>query len=141
MKPAAVKSSPSRRLKARIQRLIQTRLWGMDIHPAAAIATTALIDRTWPRGIHIAEDCDIGEEVVVLTHDMTRGVYFDTRIGARTIIGARAIVMPGVTIGEDCLVMPGALVTKDMPAGSLAVGNPARIGPRPPGATIAAAPG
>lgn len=137
MKPSAVKRSPLfQRLKARLQRLVQTRLWGMDIHPAAVIATTALIDRTWPRGIHIAEDCDIGEEVVVLTHDMTRGIYFDTRIGARTIIGARAIVMPGVTIGDGCLVMPGALVTKDMPAGSLAIGNPARITPRPPGATI-----
>lgn len=120
----------TKRLQARIHRLIQTKFWGMDIHPSAQIAPTALIDRTWPKGIHIGSGCEIGEEAVVLTHDMTRGVYLDTRIGARTKIGQRSIVLPGLTIGEDCIVMPGALVTKDMPTNSIAVGNPAAIRPR-----------
>ena len=102
----------------------------MDIHPSAIIAPTALIDRTWPKGIHIGADTVIGEEAVVLTHDLTRGVYLDTRIGARCMLGARAIVLPGLTIADDCVVMPGALVTKDMPAGSRALGNPAKIEPR-----------
>jgi acetyltransferase-like isoleucine patch superfamily enzyme len=102
----------------------------MDIHPSARIATTALIDRTWPRGIHIGEGCRIDEEVVVLTHDRTRGIYLDTRIGARSNLGARSIVMPGITIGEDCVVAPGAVVTRDLPAGSYAIGNPAVSQPR-----------
>jgi acetyltransferase-like isoleucine patch superfamily enzyme len=109
---------------------MQTRLWGMDIHPSAVIATTALIDRTWPRGVHIDAGCVIGEQAVILTHDFTRGIYLDTRIGARTFLGARAIVLPGLSIGEDCLVMPGSLVNRDMPSNSIAIGNPAKITPR-----------
>lgn len=117
-------------LKRGLQRLIQTRLWGMDIHPSARIDPTALIDRTWPRGIHIGAGCILDEQVVVLTHDMTRGIYMDTRIGDRTHLGARAIIMPGVTVGEDCVVAPGAVVIRDVPAGSYALGNPADVRPR-----------
>lgn len=118
------------RIAAKIDRLIQTKLWGMDIHPSAMISRSALIDRTWPRGVHIEAGCKIGDEAVVLTHDMTRGIYLDTRIGAGSVVGPRAIVLPGVTIGENCIVMPGALVTKDMPPHSVAVGNPAKLYPR-----------
>jgi acetyltransferase-like isoleucine patch superfamily enzyme len=113
------------------QALIRKYVWGMDIHPSTQIATTALIDRTWPRGIHIGADCSIGEHVVVLTHDMTRGVYLDTRIGDRSVLGARAIILPGLTVGADSLVMPGAVVTRDMPPNSIAIGNPATVEPRP----------
>ena len=102
----------------------------MDIHPTARIAASALIDRTWPRGIHIGAGCVIDEQAVMLTHDMTRGIYFDTRLGARSHMGARSIVLPGLTVGEDCVIAPGAVVTKDMPPGSLAVGNPAEVRPR-----------
>lgn len=99
----------------------------MDIDASAVIAASALIDRTWPKGIHIAAGVVIEEEAVVLTHDLTRGVYLDTYIGARSHIGARAIILPGLTIGADCRVWPGALVTRDMPDGSEAIGNPAEI--------------
>lgn len=112
-------------LRRAVIRLIQVKVWGMDIHPTARIAPTALIDRTWPRGVHIAEGCVIDEEAVVLTHDMTRGVYMDTRIGARCRLGARAIIMPGVTVGEDSIVAPGAVVVRDIPPRSIAIGNPA----------------
>lgn len=113
-------------VKQRLQRLVQTRLWGMDIHPTAWIAATALIDRTWPRGIHIGADCVIAEEAVVLTHDMTRGIYMDTRIGEGTTVGARAIIMPGITVGRNCTILPGTLVNRDLPDGATVAGNPAR---------------
>jgi acetyltransferase-like isoleucine patch superfamily enzyme len=92
-----------------------------------------MIDRTWPRGIHIGEHAQICDGAVVLTHDFTRGLYLDTRIGARCYLGPRAIVLPGVSIGDDCVVMPGALVNRDVPANSVAIGNPARIEARPAG--------
>ena len=114
-------------LKRAVHRFVQVRLWGMDIHPSARIDPTALIDRTWPKGIHIEEGCVIEEEAVVLTHDMTRGIYLDTRVGARSVLGPRAIVMPGIAIAEDCVVAPGAVVTRNMPPGSYAIGNPAEI--------------
>ena len=110
--------------------MIQVKLWGMDIHPTARIAASALFDRTWPRGVHIGEGCVIDEEAVVLTHDMTRGIYMDTRIGAHSRLGARAIVMPGVTVGENSIIAPGAVVIRDLPPRSYAQGNPAAARPR-----------
>lgn len=38
-----------------------------------------------------------------------------------------AIILPGVTIGENCVIGAGSIVTKDIPANSVAVGNPARV--------------
>lgn len=114
-------------LKQKLQRLIQTRLWRMDIHATAWIAETALIDRTWPRGIHIGPRCVIDHQAVVLTHDMTRGVYLDTHIGENTLIGPRAIILPGITVGRDCIVLAGAVVNRDVADGTTVGGNPARL--------------
>lgn len=113
-----------------LQQQIRRHLWAMDIHPSARIAPTALIDRTYPRGIHIGADCQIGEEAVVLSHDLTRGLYLDTVIGAGTRIGARAIILPGITVGRNCVIQPGALVNRDVPDHSVAEGNPAVTSPR-----------
>ncbi len=102
----------------------------MDIHPSCVIEPTAYIDRTWPKGIHIGPGCYIGEHAVVLTHDMVRGLYLDTRIGARTTLGPRSIIMPGLQIGDDCEIAAGAVVIRDMPSECRAIGNPAEIQPR-----------
>ena len=48
-------------------------------------------------------------------------------IGDDVWIGRRAIILPGVTIGNGCVVGAGAVVTKDIPAYSVAVGVPARV--------------
>lgn len=119
-----------KRLAAAFFHQVYTRIWGMDIHRHSFIEPSARIDRTYPRGIHIGEGSYIGEAAVVLTHDMTRGIYHDTRIGRNCYIGPRAILLPGVNVGDNCVVMPGALVREDVPAGSLAIGNPATITPR-----------
>ena len=42
-------------------------------------------------------------------------------------IGTGAIILSGVTIGEGAVVAAGAVVTKDVPAGAIAAGNPARV--------------
>lgn len=49
------------------------------------------------------------------------------RIGNRVRIGAGAIILPGVTIGDDTVIGAGSVVTKDIPAGVVAVGNPCRV--------------
>lgn len=49
------------------------------------------------------------------------------RIGNGSWIGARAIILPGVTVGERCLVAAGAVVSKDVPDRTLVAGNPARV--------------
>jgi maltose O-acetyltransferase len=48
-------------------------------------------------------------------------------IGKNVWVGSGAIVLGGVTIGDDSVIGAGAVVTKDVPARSVAVGNPARV--------------
>ena len=48
-------------------------------------------------------------------------------IGRGVFIGARAIVLKGVTIGDRAVIGAGAVVAKDVPAGAIAAGNPARV--------------
>jgi galactoside O-acetyltransferase len=42
-------------------------------------------------------------------------------------VGAGSIICPGVTIGENSVIGPGSVVTKNIPANSVAVGNPCRV--------------
>lgn len=48
-------------------------------------------------------------------------------IGKNVFIGARSIVMKGVTIGDGAVVGAGSVVTKDVPANAIVAGNPAKI--------------
>ncbi len=49
------------------------------------------------------------------------------RIGNNVWIGAGAIILPGVTIGDDSVIGAGSVVTRDIPSGVVAVGNPCRV--------------
>lgn len=48
-------------------------------------------------------------------------------IGHNVWIGGSVTILPGVTIGDDCVIGAGSVVTRDIPAGSVAVGNPCRV--------------
>lgn len=52
--------------------------------------------------------------------------YLHTRICKGASVGAGAVILPGVTIGEAAVIGSGAVVTKDVPAGETWAGNPAR---------------
>lgn len=49
------------------------------------------------------------------------------RVGAGASIGANVTILPGVTIGENALIGAGSVVVSDIPANTVAVGNPARV--------------
>ena len=48
-------------------------------------------------------------------------------IGNNCWFGGNVVVCPGVTIGDNCVIGAGSVVTKDIPANSIAVGNPCRV--------------
>ena len=51
----------------------------------------------------------------------------DVHIGNNVWIGANTVIVPGVTIGENCVIGAGSVVTKDIPPNTVAVGNPCRV--------------
>ncbi|TWI70092.1 maltose O-acetyltransferase [Pseudoduganella lurida] len=86
-------------------------------------------------GVEIGDMTQIGPGVQILTADHPRdpalraqGLEFGRpiRIGKNVWIGAGALIMPGVTIGDDALIGAGSVVTRDVPAGVTVMGNPAR---------------
>lgn len=110
-----------------IRRLWLVKVWKMDIHPYTLVSLKAVLDRTYPQGIHIAEGSAVSFDAVILTHDHIAGKHTHTHIGKYCQVGARSIVMPGLTIGDHSVIAAGAVVTKDVPPRSIVAGNPARI--------------
>lgn len=118
------------RLRAMLVGLKVTSLryfWGMDLHPSVQLSLRARLDRTFPKGVHIEARSYVAFDACVLTHDRTRGLYLHTHIGKNCFIGARAIILPGLTLGNGVIVGAGAVVTKDVPDHCAVAGNPARI--------------
>ena len=95
--------------------------------------------------VTIGDDCNFGPNVTIVTPqhpllpDERRALRTkDGRalhacygelvtIGNDCWFGANVVVCPGVTIGDNCVIGAGSVVTKDIPANSIAVGNPCRV--------------
>lgn len=103
------------------------RVWNMDIHPDTLISLQAILDRSYPRGIHIGEGTAVSFGAVILTHDYIRRMHVDTYIGKFCQIGAKSIIMPGIKVGDHSIVAAGAVVVKDVPPNTIVGGNPAKV--------------
>ena len=85
-------------------------------------------------GVHIAGDCrllchkkELAEYKQGMTYGMMPYKYGKIHLCKNCAIGTGCIVMPGVTVGEGAVVGAGAMVTKDIPAWTLALGCPAKV--------------
>lgn len=81
-----------------------------------------------PPGVTIEDDVFIGPRVT-FTNDKhpPSDNWSETIIKKGASIGAGAVILPGVTIGENAKIGAGSVVTKDIPPNVVACGNPARI--------------
>jgi serine O-acetyltransferase len=118
------------RLLARILAHLTRMFTGVEIHPAARIGRRVVIDHGM--GIVIGETAEVGDDVLMY-HGVTLGGTGFTRekrhptIGNKVLLGANATVLGPVQVGDGAKVGAGAVVTKPVPPGAIAVGNPAQI--------------
>ncbi len=130
--------NPAYRLLARVVSQLARTLTGVEIHPAATIGRRFFIDHGM--GVVIGETAIVGDDVMIY-HGVTLGgrslkkVKRHPTVGDRVTIGAGARILGDITIGDDAQVGANSVVTKDVPAGAVAVGIPAQIREPVPGLT------
>lgn len=117
-----VRISPSLRLKSLLLRRLGVTCgegvsWGLEATP----------DVFWPERITLGDDVIVGYDSTLLCHEFLQDEYRlgDVVVGDRAMIGAGAIVLPGVTIGADAQVAANSLVVEDVPEGVTVAGVPA----------------
>lgn len=93
------------------------------------------VEITSALGIQIGDNCMIAQECILTDSDW-HGTYNRTRpfrctasitLEDNVWLGARSIITKGVTIGRNSIIGAGSVVTKDIPANTVAAGNPARV--------------
>lgn len=117
-----VRYSPSLRLKNWLMRRL-----GADVGTGVTFALTATPDVFWPELITVEDHAIIGYDATLLCHEFLQDEYRTGEIvvGERVMIGAGAIVLPGVEIGDGAQVGANSVVTRDVPPETTVAGIPA----------------
>ena len=104
---------------------------GIEIHPGARIGEGVFFDHAM--GVVVGETAEIGDGCTIYQGvtlggtSLYKGAKRHPTLGRNVVIGAGAQVLGGFTVGDGARVGSNAVVTKPVPAGATAVGNPARI--------------
>jgi maltose O-acetyltransferase len=91
-----------------------------------------IIDCSHTWHIEIGDNVILAPRVHILAHDASTKNHLNytrigkVKIGNRVFVGAGSIILPGVTIGDDVVIGAGSVVSRDIPNGQVAAGNPAR---------------
>ncbi len=121
---------PALKPAARILSTLTRAVTGVEIHPGAQIGRRFFIDHGM--GVVIGETAEVGDDVM-LYHGVTLGgrslekVKRHPTVGDRVTIGTGARVLGPVVLGEDVQIGANSVVVKDVPAGAVATGIPAKI--------------
>lgn len=106
---------------------------GMRVGKNCSLMDGSVYDYGHCNLITIGDNVTIAPQAYLLAHDAsTKKILGYTKIGLIVVednvfIGARALIMPGVKIGENSIIAAGAVVTKDVPKNVVVAGNPARV--------------
>ncbi|MEN6479414.1 MAG: serine O-acetyltransferase [Anaerolineales bacterium] len=103
---------------------------GIEIHPGAKIGRRFFIDHGM--GVVIGETAEVGDDVLMYQGSVLGGVSLNKgkrhpTVGNGVVVGAHAIVLGAIEIGDRARIGSGAVVVKPVPADSTAVGVPARL--------------
>lgn len=107
-----------------------SRVFGVDIHPAAKIGRGIMLDHA--TGIVIGETASVGD-MSSLLHSVTLGGSGKEtgdrhpKVGRCVLIGAGAKILGNITVGDCARVAAGSVVLKDVPAKTTVAGVPARV--------------
>lgn len=80
--------------------------------------------------VTIGDNVVLGNGSVIVTHcpiSFYNGHSVAITIGNNVYIGACCLILPGVTIGDDVVIGAGSVVSRDIPSGSIAAGNPCAV--------------
>jgi len=100
---------------------------GITIGEGVFIGLDCYLDDQIPELLTIEDDVIIAFRVTITAHDDSDLTASPVVIKKGAYIGTGAIILQGVTIGENSVVGAGSVVTKDIPPNSIAVGVPARV--------------
>jgi len=106
-------------------------LTGIEIHPGAKVGDRVFFDHAM--GVVVGETAEIGDGCTIYQGvtlggtSLYKGTKRHPTLGKDVVVGAGAKVLGGFTVGDGAKVGSNAVVTKPVPAGATAVGNPARI--------------